>query len=82
MSNLNCFNSSLFVIYIVDSSSEQISSGLIDYMINSLMNENLQAQLPHGVACYMNTEPLTVDMLDSLSVHTKMLYVLSISKGY
>ena len=46
------------------------------------MNENLQAQLPHGVACYMNTEPLTVDMLDSLSVHTKMLYVLSISKGY
>lgn len=48
-------------------------TGLIDFMINSLMNETSQTQLPHGIACYMNTEPLSVEMLDSLSVHTKML---------
>jgi len=46
---------------------------LLNYLTDSMMNVNMQTKLPHGVACYLNTEPMSVEMLDCLSVHTKML---------
>lgn len=72
----NLSNSKSCLCYLfADSKNDKVINTLLSYIIDSLQNVNQQLLLPHNVTCYGSAEPLSMQMLDALSVHTKILFV-------